>query len=79
MSGELAFPLILAVVLLVVQKSLMHWRSYVKEQRDIRGPREGEGDVKLFTIERYNLLVMVPLALMIYGVIGEELSEVIVN
>ena len=79
MSGKLAFPLILAVMVLVVQKALIHWRSYVKEQRDIRRPREGEGDVKPFSIERYNLLVMVPLAVMIYGVIGEELSEVIVN
>lgn len=68
----------LAAALLLMQKALIHWRLKVKAARD--NAEQSEADpVKLSLFERYNLLVMVPLALMIYGVLGEQLAEVIDN
>ena len=78
MKEKIAAPVIFAGLILAIQKALIQWRLYAKKRMAIQG-RDQDNMVQSFFFERYNLLVMVPLALMIYGVIGEQLSEVIHN
>lgn len=76
MKEQIAWTVLFAGLILAIQKGLIHWRLYAKKVRATRRPGD-HSRIKAFFFERYNLLVMVPLSLLIYGVLGEQLSEVI--
>lgn len=79
MNKALIGPLVLGAFILAIQKGLIKWRVYVEKTKNTMKENEQRNQIKRFFYQRYNLLIMIPLALMIYGVIGEQLSEVKIN